>query len=122
MAKQCLIIDDELVMQQLISAMVSRCGFEPRLASDAQQALRLAREGNFELATVDLMLPEVSGLDLLKQFKSDPTLKHIPTIIISAAADTAEWDEARRLGASALLKKPFTLQEMRETIQKITGG
>ncbi|HTX80131.1 MAG TPA: response regulator [Longilinea sp.] len=122
MAKQCLIIDDELVMQQLISAMVARCGFEPRLASNAQQALQLAREGNFDLATVDLMLPEVSGLDLLKQFKSDPTLKHIPTIVISAAADTAEWDEARRLGASALLKKPFTLQEMRETIQKITGG
>ncbi|MGD0709298.1 MAG: response regulator [Anaerolineaceae bacterium] len=122
MGKRCLIIEDEPVMQHLISAMVSHCGFEPQIASNAQQALQLAREGNFELATVDLMLPEISGLDLLQQFKADPQLKDVPIIIVSAAADQAEWDTARRLGASAMLKKPFTLQEMRDAIQKITGG
>lgn len=122
MGKRCLIIEDEPVMQQLISAMVTRSGFEPLVASDAQQALRLAREAPFELATFDLMLPEISGLDLLQQFKADPQLKDVPIIIVSAAADQAEWDTARRLGASAMLKKPFALQEMRNAIQKATGG
>jgi DNA-binding response OmpR family regulator len=122
MGKRCLIIEDEPVMQQLISAMVTRSGFEPLVASDAQQALRLAREAAFELATFDLMLPEISGLDLLQQFKADPQLKDMPIIIVSAAADQVEWDTARRLGASAMLKKPFTLQEMRNAIQKATGG
>jgi DNA-binding response OmpR family regulator len=122
MGKRCLIIEDEPVMQQLISAMVTRSGFEPLVASDAQQALRLAREAPFELATFDLMLPEISGLDLLQQFKADPQLKDVPIIIVSVAADQAEWDTARRLGASAMLKKPFTLQEMRDAIQKVTGG
>ena len=122
MGKRCLIIEDEPVMQQLISAMVTRSGFEPLVASDAQQALRLAREAPFELATFDLMLPEISGLDLLQQFKADPQLKDVPIIIVSAAADQVEWDTARRLGASAMLKKPFTLQEMRNAIQKATGG
>ena len=122
MGKRCLIIEDEPVMQQLISAMVTRSGFEPLVASDAQQALRLAREAAFELATFDLMLPEISGLDLLQQFKADPQLKDMPIIIVSAAADQVEWDTARRLGASAMLKKPFALQEMRNAIQKATGG
>ena len=122
MGKRCLIIEDEPVMQHLISAMVTRSGFEPLVASDAQQALRLAREAAFELATFDLMLPEISGLDLLQQFKADPQLKDMPIIIVSAAADQVEWDTARRLGASAMLKKPFTLQEMRDAIQKVTGG
>jgi CheY-like chemotaxis protein len=122
MGKRCLIIDDELVMQHLISAMLIRCGYETQIASDALQALGLAQKEKFDLATIDLMLPEISGLDLLKQFKDDPELKGIPIIIISATADQKEWDAAHASGASILLKKPLTLQEISEAIQKITGG
>jgi CheY-like chemotaxis protein len=122
MGKRCLIIDDELVMQHLISAMLIRCGYETQIASDALQALGLAQKEKFDLATIDLMLPEISGLDLLKQFKDDPELKNIPIIVISAAADQKEWEAARTLGASALLKKPFTFQEMREIIHNGIGG
>jgi len=122
MGMRCLIIEDEPVMQHLISTMLTRCGCESQIASNAQQALQLARAGTFELATVDLMLPTISGLDLLKLFKADPALKDIALIVISAAVDQAEWDEAYRRGAAALLKKPFTFQEMHEIIQKITGG
>jgi DNA-binding NtrC family response regulator len=100
-----LIIDDEEGVLRTLSALLTRAGFEVQTSADALEGLTAAKEPDVDVALVDINLPNISGMELLRELK---TRKHpIEVIIMTGAATIPSALEAVRLGAYDYLTKPF---------------
>jgi CheY-like chemotaxis protein len=119
MAKICLVIDDDLIMQKLLSRILNRLGFETLTALGAMQAEEILAQGTVDLITCDLMMPDVSGLDLLKKIKSIPDLKNIPVIMVSALDNQPMIEEALAVGTVDAIGKPFSIAQVEQSIKKL---
>ncbi|MFH1481551.1 MAG: response regulator [Pseudomonadota bacterium] len=84
MAKKVLVVDDEMDMRIFITTLLETSGFKPISAEDGIQGLKIAREKKPALIILDIMMPKESGISLYRELKSDPELKDIPVIMLSA--------------------------------------
>lgn len=88
-------------------------GYENLVAtSDSREALPLIRQERPDVLLLDIQMPEISGLDILRVIGLDPKLQYIPVLILTAAADSATRKEALDLGASDFLQKPIEPNEL----------
>ena len=96
--------------------------FRVTLAFDGREALEiLRREHDIELVLLDLMMPYLSGLDVLAEMKQDERLKHVPAIILTAAGQDAQHRMAMDLGASEFLTKPFSPKRLYARAAELAG-
>jgi two-component system, OmpR family, phosphate regulon response regulator PhoB len=84
MAKKVLVVDDELDMRTFITTLLETNGFKPISAQDGIQGLEIARKNKPSLVILDIMMPRESGITLYRELRSDPDLKDIPVIMLSA--------------------------------------
>lgn len=103
-----LIVDDEDPIRELISYNISRDGFTPVEAQSGREALRLARSVRPDIIILDLMLPDMNGLDVCRELKADPELALIPIIMESAKTDDSDIVAGLELGADDYISKPFS--------------
>ncbi len=104
-----LVIDDELNVREIASAYLERHGFEVRTASNGLDGLRLALETNPALVVLDIMLPILDGLEVLKRLRLErPT----PVLLLSARGDEFDRVLGLELGADDYLSKPFSPREL----------
>ncbi|HEY9819863.1 MAG TPA: response regulator, partial [Candidatus Sericytochromatia bacterium] len=82
-----LVVDDNEANRDLLARRVRRQGHAVTLAEDGVQALELIRQEPFDLVLLDIMMPHMNGYQVLEHLKTDPTLRHIPVIVISALDD-----------------------------------
>ena len=82
-----LLVDDSLTMLHENQRALERAGYEVVTAEDGETALRLAGEQAFDVILLDLLLPKVSGIDVLKTLKSDPATAGIPVVIVSSLCE-----------------------------------
>jgi two-component system response regulator PilR (NtrC family) len=109
-AEAILVIDDEEVMRDVLSSLLSSAGYEVTVAEDGAQGLALARKGAFAAAIVDVMLPEMSGLQVLEELrKTDPDLA---VLMITAFASVETAITAMKNGAFDYVAKPFKHEEV----------
>lgn len=101
--KLVLVIDDELDSRTLLTHTLAEFGCRVRTANSGAQGLRLARELRPQLITVDLMMPELDGWQVIRALKADPVLCHIPVIVVSIVAGE---NRGRILGVVDVLQKP----------------
>jgi len=105
-----LVIDDEEVMRDVLSSLLGQAGYEVVLAQDGPAGLALARQQDFDAVVLDLMLPEMSGLDVLEELKRlDPDLV---VLMITAYASLETAITAMRRGAFDYVAKPFKHEEV----------
>lgn len=115
-SKSILVIDDEPGMRDLVSRLFTEAGYEVALASDGQEGLEAATNGDFDLAILDMSLPKMNGLEVLasvKQIKPD-----LPVIMITAYGSTRTAIDALRLGAYDYITKPFDLDELQVVAER----
>ena len=105
-----LVADDVKVNALMISGMLEKEGFELAIAQDGEQCLEMARSMGPELVILDLMMPKIHGLEVLKRLKSDEETQHIGVIICTAKDFQTEEHQARDLGAYGFLHKPVDRQ------------
>jgi CheY-like chemotaxis protein len=106
-----LICDDEPLLRELMrTALVGTYAIEE--AGSVDQAIEVARRFKPDIALVDVMMPGGSGLDIIRQLKSDSGLAHARCIVVSAFTSEADRDEARAAGADAFISKPFDPDEL----------
>ena len=118
-AKKILFIEDESALQKTFGDMLTQEGYEMISALDGETGLRLAREEKPDLILLDLVLPKVHGLDVLKKLKEDPETRQIPVIILTNLEDMESIEKALSLGATTfLVKASYTLEEVLEKIEK----
>jgi cyclic di-GMP phosphodiesterase len=114
-----LICDDEAPMRELERVVLGN-GYEFGEAADGVECLEIARRLLPSVMVVDLMLPGMSGLEMLSELRSDPVLADVPVVVVSA------WDhleaDALAAGAARFLGKPFEPDELRATVAELLAA
>jgi CheY-like chemotaxis protein len=116
--KTILICDDEPTLRELVRASLES-GYKFAEASNGKVAVDLARELNPDAVILDLMLPQLSGLEVIAQLRADERLRHIPVLVITAWNDTR--DAALAAGAAEFVTKPFEPDELKAAVEKLLG-
>jgi len=114
-----LVVDDEPEAVELVEFNLRQAGFETITAADGAEALKKARFALPSLIVLDLMLPEVDGLDVCKMLRRDPTTRSIPIIMVTAKAAEIDRILGLELGADDYLTKPFSPRELVLRVRKI---
>src|SRR5207302_10217920 len=112
MNNKVLVADDEEDVLNLISSNLKNAGFTVLKATDGVAALAKARNDAPALIVLDLMLPEMSGLEVCKALKSDPATARIPIIMLTAKAEEIDRIVGFELGADDYITKPFSPREL----------
>lgn len=119
MAKTILLAEDEEIMLKLLEKKLSQAGYEVISAADGQEALDKIKENFPDLILLDVVMPRLSGFEVLKMINQDEKLKKIPVIIISNSGQPVEINKAVELGAKDwIIKTDFNPQEVVEKVQK----
>jgi CheY-like chemotaxis protein len=118
-SKTILIADDEPTLRELVRASLDG-GYRFAEASDGVVALQLARELDPDVIILDLMLPRLSGLEVLEELRADERLQHIPVLVMTAWNDT--YDAALAAGADRFLTKPFHPDELKLAVAELVWG
>jgi two-component system, OmpR family, phosphate regulon response regulator PhoB len=120
MAKpKILIVEDDPDISELIRFNLEKVGYQTLQAEDGEQALLIVQKHFPDLALLDLLLPGVSGLEVCRQMKRDPALRHIPIIMVTAKTEEMDRVVGLELGADDYVVKPFSIREIILRIQKL---
>jgi two-component system phosphate regulon response regulator PhoB len=114
-----LIVDDEPEAVELIEFNIKQAGFDVLTASDGAEALKKARSALPNLIVLDLMLPEIDGLEVCKMLRRDPATAAIPIVMVTAKAAEIDRILGLELGADDYLTKPFSPRELVLRIKNI---
>ena len=117
--KTILICDDEPALRELIRASMDD-GYEFAEASDGIIAMELAREVSPDIVILDLMLPRLSGLEVLARMNEDEQLKDVPVLVITAWNETRE--DVLAAGADDFVAKPFDPEDLRSAVKRLVAA
>ncbi len=113
-----LIVDDEPHIRRIIGIKLKQMGLEPMDAPDGAEALDLIRRhGPPALAIVDIMMPKLDGLSLLKKLREDPATRELPVVFVTAVRETEDRDKALALGAKTVILKPFKSGDLEAAVR-----
>lgn len=118
MPHKVLVVEDNELNMKLFHDLLEAYHIETIEARDGKNVLALAREHRPDLILMDIQLPEVSGLEVTKWLKSDPDLKSIPVIAVTAFAMKGDEKKIREGGCEDYISKPISIVKFMETIQK----
>ena len=123
MAKaRILIVEDEPNIVESLSFILRRAGFEVDTVTDGAEALDRVRRQAFEVLVLDIMLPGMNGLDVLKAIRSDQTLSSLPVVVLTAKGQANDRRTAEANGASAFITKPFSNADVVERVSRLAEG
>ncbi len=117
MKPKLVIVDDEADIRRLIVFLLR--SYELYEAQNGKRALELIREVQPDLVLLDVMMPEMSGLEVLEAMRADVPIASIPVILLSAKGQAAEIEQGLRSGATQYLVKPFESQSLRTCIAEV---
>ena len=125
--KKVLVVDDELDMRTFITTLLETNAFKPISAEDGIQGLEMARKSKPALIILDVMMPRQSGIGMYRELKSNPELKQIPVIMLSALSRKTFFHSQKVLDEykgekipepAAYIEKPPEPEELLDAIQK----
>ena len=120
--RHVLVADDEPHIGRIIKMKLEQGPFRVTLVYDGREALDvLAREKDVSLVLLDLMMPHLSGLDVLAAMRADDRLKDIPCIILTAAGQDQQHRRALELGATDFMTKPFSPKKLYQRTAELSG-
>jgi two-component system phosphate regulon response regulator PhoB len=118
MKTKILVVDDEPDALEILGFKLREAGYAPIFAKDGTRALTIARDERPDLIVLDLMLPEVDGLEVCKILRRDPATSSIPVIMVTARAAEMDRVLGLELGADDYVTKPFSPRELVIRIRK----
>jgi CheY-like chemotaxis protein len=114
-----LVVDDEPAIREYVTSLLSELGHEILVAADGVEALRLARERQPHLVLLDIMMPELSGIEVCRQLRADPRTREIRVIVVSAVDAKRALEESIIAGADDFLAKPIHALELMVRVRSI---
>jgi len=120
--KKILFIEDESSLQKALGDVLRENNYEVVSALDGEIGLRLAKSEKPDLALLDIILPKMNGIEVLKALKEDPETRDIPVIILTNLENMEDINKAIELGAAAyLVKAQYAMEEVIDKIEKALG-
>jgi DNA-binding response OmpR family regulator len=114
-----LLIEDEPNIQRLTGYALQARGYEVVVASNGREGLDEARLRTPDLILLDMVMPEMGGMEVLKALKEDGRLRDIPVLIVTASAQREDAERALRMGARDYLIKPFHMPTLYEKVEEL---
>lgn len=117
-----LVVDDEEDIRAVLSARLETAGFHVQTASSGMDALERIRLGPPDLIVLDIMLPDMTGLDVCALVKHDRQFRRIPIILLTARSQPQDRLTGVALGADAFVNKPFNADELLAEVRRLLAG
>ena len=117
-SRTVLIIEDEEDAAELFAEMMRVSGFRVLKISNSAPALATLAAEKPDVLILDIMMPEISGLDILRQMRRDPELANIPVVVVSAKSMPADIKNGMEAGASTYLTKPVGFTDLKEAVER----
>ncbi len=115
-----LVVDDFPTMRRIVRSLLKELGFtNVEEAEDGQEALTKLKGGDFEFVVSDWNMPNLDGLEMLKQIRADDGMKALPVLMVTAEAKKENIVAAAQAGANGYIVKPFTAATLEEKLNKI---
>lgn len=111
-----LIVDDNHETVKLYSALLELEGFQTTPAYDGYQALEKIKQEQINVVLLDIMMPEIDGIEVCRQIKSHPDTKDISIVMVTALSDTENKEQALKAGANGYLTKPVMVDDLVKAI------
>jgi CheY-like chemotaxis protein len=116
-----MVVDDDANIRAILRYRFEKEHYIVQVATDGLDALRQVRDRRPDLIILDLMMPEMDGIQLLSHLRSSPQTERIPVVILTALGADAYGDKTRELGAAGVVTKPFSprhlVQEVKEALE-----
>jgi two-component system phosphate regulon response regulator PhoB len=107
-----LIVEDEADLSGLLHYNLQAAGFETQIAANGASAIAIARTFRPELVLLDVMLPDISGTEVLRMLREDPTLRRTAVVMVTAKGQESDRVTGLELGADDYVVKPFSVREL----------
>lgn len=120
MSQKILIVDDDPVVRLLMEECLSAHGFEVESLPSGHECLAHLASHTTDLVVLDMLMPDMNGVDVLKALKSSPTLSKVPVIMLSALNDAEQvFRETTECKPDGVLQKPFNLGAILEAVRAV---
>jgi two-component system alkaline phosphatase synthesis response regulator PhoP len=121
--QRLLLCDDEVHILRAAEFKLTRAGYVVECAYDGQEAWEAIQRQRPDMLVTDCQMPRLNGLELIERVRTEPTLKDLPIIMLTAKGlELAQCELADRWNVRAILGKPFSPRELLRTIENILGG
>ncbi|NDJ76775.1 MAG: response regulator [Chloroflexi bacterium] len=116
-APKIVVVDDDHELLKLISMLLRRIGAEAHAFSHGQEALAFLQDETPDMVVLDLMLPDVDGLEILRQIRAQPRFETMPILILSAKADPNTIRQGLDQGADGYVTKPYIANSLIDRVR-----
>ncbi len=110
--KAILLVEDSSSQREMISGILTKNGWDVKIACDGVEALELLKKFNPDLVLLDIVMPRMNGYEVCRRIKSDPKTKDVPVIMCSSKGEDYDHDWGMRQGADDYITKPFQPTEL----------
>lgn len=121
MSKTIMIVDDALSVRGLVRMTLENAGYQVLEAGDGKEALKNMVIQDVHLIFVDLYMPNMNGMELIKTLKADPRYKYIPLVVLTKESEPDVKRQGQEAGAKAWIVKPFKPKTVLDVVRKIIG-
>lgn len=120
-APRVLLVEDERHIVESLSFVLEREGFEVSAAADGESALERLRAERPDVLVLDVMLPKLGGLEVLKLVRADAGLRTLPVVVLTARGRPHDRRMAEEIGVEAFMTKPFANQDVVDAVRRLAA-
>ena len=120
--KTVLTVDDSAPVRQMVSLTLTTAGYKVIEAVDGEDGYQKAIANKVDAVITDLNMPRLNGLDFIKKFRTHPSSKGVPIILLTTESDEALKKQAKDAGAIGWIVKPFKQDQLLAVIKKVAGA
>jgi two-component system phosphate regulon response regulator PhoB len=117
--KRIVIVEDERELADLVSYNLRAAGYEPAIVHDGRSALDLIRQAPPDLVILDIMLPELSGIEVAQRLRGQPGTRSVPILMMTAKAEESDQISGLNAGADDYVTKPFSLKVLLARVEAL---
>ncbi|MBZ4331227.1 response regulator [Corallococcus interemptor] len=117
-----LLVEDEPVIRELVRSMLSDGAVDVVCAANGLEGLKLARDRDFHLILMDVVLPQLDGVSVCRILKSDPVTAKVPLYMLTAKAKKSDVESATLAGADGYIHKPFRGAELMDLVERLRAA
>lgn len=119
MTRTIMSVDDSPSIRQMVSFTLQRAGYSVLEACDGRDALTKLRDGAADMIIADLNMPNMDGLELIRQLRSEPRYRYVPIIMLTTESEPEKKAAGRAAGATGWIVKPFTPEQLVSVVGKV---
>lgn len=122
MTKRAITVDDSKTMRDMVVFTLKNAGFEVIEAEDGKAAINVLSNAPIDLVITDLNMPNMNGIELIRNLRANPTYKFTPILMLTTEGDQAKKDEGKNAGATGWIVKPFNPEKLIQVINKVCAA